>query len=185
MDDRGLLLRKSLRVAVISAAMLGVARGNAASQDSGQQRELHAKSGVEERGGLAEAELKWIAAKTGWRQISVPEIRTKTSAELSTMFFGDPEGIDGIRPLALYARDEHILYISDALKFDNLADRSILLHELVHHLQVANGAQSTCREAAEAQAYGLQIQWLREQGIENPVKLLGLSEIDLMSLGCP
>jgi len=185
MDNRGILLRKSLGVAILSVAMLGVAQDNANAQDAGRQRELHAKSGAEERNVLAEAELKWIAAKTGWRQISVPEIRIKSSAELSTMFFGYPEGIDGIRPLALYSRDEHILYISDGLKFDNLADRSILLHELVHHLQVANAAQSTCREASEAQAYGLQIQWLREQGIENPIKLLGLSEMDLMSLGCP
>jgi len=146
--------------------------------------ESRAKADTSERQRLAEADVKWIAAKTGWQKISLPEFQTKSNAELSTMFFGSPEGIDGGGPLALYAREQHILYLSDRLVFDNLIDRSILLHELVHHLQVTNNIQVDCREESELQAYHLQAQWLREQGAPDPYTLLGLSEPDIENLHC-
>jgi len=43
-----------------------------------------------------------------------------------------------------------------------------------------------CPEEYEAQAYQLQIEWLREQGIQDPYKLLGLTELAIDSLSqCP
>jgi len=48
---------------------------------------------------------------------------------------------------------------------DSLRDRSALLHELVHHVQMKNRSWE-CPQAPEWQAYELQEAWLAEQGIE-------------------
>jgi hypothetical protein len=134
---------------------------------------------------LAQDDVAWIARKTGWRNVSVPRIETKSGRELSIMFFGAAEGIDGLTPLALYGRETHVLFLSDRLVFDNLVDQSILLHELVHHMQVVNTVPSACREAAEGQAYRLQVMWLAEHGVADPYALLGISQYEVESLTCP
>ena len=48
---------------------------------------------------------------------------------------------------------------------DNPRDRSALLHELIHHVQLKNRIWE-CPQAPEWQAYKLQEAWLAEQGIE-------------------
>ena len=133
---------------------------------------------------MAEGDVAWIAAKTGWRIVSVPEIKTRTDRELSVMFFGVAEGFDGVTPLALYGREVHVLYVSDRLTFDNLIDQSILMHELVHHMQVVNAVQAGCREAEEAQAYRLQVLWLTDHGVKSPYTLLGIAPSEIESLVC-
>jgi hypothetical protein len=134
---------------------------------------------------MLQDDVSWIAARTGWRIVSVPAIETRTDRELSMMFFGIAEQPDGMTPLALYGREVHILYISDRLTFDNLIDRSILLHELVHHMQVLDNVRSGCREAEEAQAYKLQVDWLVEHGVADPYALLGIAKSDIDGLVCP
>ncbi|MBN2906338.1 MAG: hypothetical protein JXJ18_06500 [Rhodobacteraceae bacterium] len=48
---------------------------------------------------------------------------------------------------------------------DDPRDVSILLHELVHHVQLANRTWE-CLQAPEWEAYKLQERWLAERGIE-------------------
>jgi hypothetical protein len=134
---------------------------------------------------LAAGDVAWIAGKTGWRVVSVPALETRNARDLAIMFFGAAEGFETMAPLALYGREVHILYLSNRLTFDNLIDRSILLHELVHHMQVVNAAPLECREAQEAQAYKLQVAWLREQGVVDPYGLLGIAQSDIDGLVCP
>ena len=45
---------------------------------------------------------------------------------------------------------------------------SILLREMVHHMQAINNVEFGCREGAEARGYELQAQWLRENGMADP-----------------
>jgi hypothetical protein len=134
---------------------------------------------------LAQGDVEWIAGKTGWRTVSVPALETRTARELAIMFFGAAEGFEGMTPLALYGREVRILYLSNRLTFDNLIDQSILLHELVHHMQVINAAPIECREAQEALAYRLQVVWLREHGVADPYALLGIAQSDIDGLTCP
>ncbi len=139
---------------------------------------------IYDHGTLANNEVEWIASKTGWKEISVPVIKRTSKEKLSNLFFGFPEGIDGARPLALYAKGEHVLYLSYEINLGTVLGRSILLHELVHHLQRVNDVHFECPEATEAQAYQLQSQWLHEQGVKDPWSLIGFSEMELNSLGC-
>lgn len=60
-----------------------------------------------------------------------------------------------------------------------LRDQSILVHELVHHLQHANKVNVPCPAALERQAYHLQVLWLREQGVVDPYELMGTDEFSV------
>jgi hypothetical protein len=140
---------------------------------------------IDARQAMVAADVQWIAGKTGWKPVSVPRIEARSSRELAAMFFGDAEGYEGVRPLALYARNEHILFLADELALDNLLDQSILLHELVHHMQVSNNIAFDCREEAERQAYQLQAQWLREHGVAQPYAFIGIPEAQIEGLSCP
>ena len=113
--------------------------------------------------------IRWIIGKTGWSISDAPPIQKVSRAQLGQMFFGAEEAIVGIEPLALYSRDRHVIYLTDTWNSDQLLDRSILLHELVHHLQVMNGVKLACQTKYEAQAYQLQISWLIEQGVQDPL----------------
>jgi hypothetical protein len=63
-----------------------------------------------------------------------------------------------------------------------LRDRSILLHELVHHVQRFNKVTPPCPAALERQAYDLQARWLREQGVADPYGLMGTDEFTVVIL---
>jgi len=80
---------------------------------------------------------------------------------------------------ALYSDRDDIVYLPVGWNPDNLRDRSALLHELVHHLQMVNKVKATCPAEFEWDAYRLQVAWQREKGIEDPLKFLG---IDLMAI---
>ena len=61
----------------------------------------------------------------------------------------------------------NIVYLSNELNFAIAFDKSILLHELVHHVQYQynlNKKTSDCLtwKSREAQAYQLQIEWLQK-----------------------
>ena len=164
-----------LMLATVAALALAAARGAAVAEPNA----------ADLRQDLAAAELHWIAGKTGWKSVSVPRIEVRSSRDLATLFFGNPEGYEGVRPLALYARDQHILFLADELALDNLLDQSILLHELVHHMQVSNDIDFDCREVTERQAYRLQADWLREHGVVQPYAFMGILQAQIDGLACP
>ncbi len=59
-----------------------------------------------------------------------------------------------------FARDAGLIVVSDHVDLDTMEGHSVLLHELVHHMQIA--AKQTYD--IECQAYGLEQQWLHERG---------------------
>ena len=103
-----------------------------------------------------------------------PAIHQVSPAELQQRFCGRPCSIK-----AYYLRDEGV-FIDDTLdiEFDEHA-RSILLHELVHHLQAQNGrfdgARKSCltSDRAEAEAYALQNEYLESIHSTHRIALSG------------
>lgn len=178
-------LRSGMLMVMVAAIL---AAGPAARADQGATAPAPpaaAQSASDARQKMAEADVRWIAGKTGMKTASVPRIELRTTRDLAIMFFGNAEGYEGVRPLALYARDQHILFLAEELALDNLLDQSILLHELVHHMQIANTVEFVCREEAERQAYRLQIDWLREHGVMQPYAFLGIAQSQIDGLVCP
>ncbi len=79
-----------------------------------------------------------------------------------------------------------MIYLANTWKNDDVLDQSILVHELVHHLQMENHIQLECWGRYEVQAYELQIRWLRARGIEDPYRLLHATRATIESLAeCP
>lgn len=130
--------------------------------------------------------IDWIVGKTGWTSHEPPPIEILPRKQLVKMFSEDPGGADGIRIVAVYSDDRHVVYLSKQWKSGSLHDRAVLLHEIVHHLQALNKIKATCRLEYEKQAYELSLAWLRDHGVKDPYALLGIDErfIYLMS-HCP
>ena len=126
--------------------------------------------------------IKWIADQTGWPVLSIPPIKTVSSSELTKMLFGSSKEVAPVQPGALYSKNEHLIFLASTWRKDDVLDQSILVHELVHHLQMENHVQFECWGRYEAQAYELQIRWLSTQGIEDPYKFLHASKASIEML---
>jgi hypothetical protein len=100
--------------------------------------------------------LDWIIQQTGWPAAGVPPIRVTSFAHLRELS-GLSSEAEWIRPAAFYSKGEHVIYLADSWNKDDLVDQSILVHELVHHLQIEDQIQFACWGRYEAQAYELQI----------------------------
>lgn len=116
--------------------------------------------------------VSWIIAKTGWAAGGPPLLRFISDEDLANRFAG---GNNNAHIEALYSHKDHIIYLPLGWNKNNLRDRSALLHELVHHLQYLNKVEASCASEYEMDAYKLQIDWLHEQGVEDPLKFLGVN----------
>jgi hypothetical protein len=61
---------------------------------------------------------------------------------------------------AIYDDKSRTIYLRDDWSASKPADMSLLVHELVHHLQNVGGVQYDCAEAREKPAYAAQARWL-------------------------
>ena len=87
---------------------------------------------------------------------------------------------------AIYSQKDDTVYLSNNWKSNELRDRSVLVHELVHHLQYLNHVKATCKSEYEFQAFKLQAAWLSEHGVEYPLDLMGVDLRYIMMLSrCP
>ncbi len=123
---------------------------------------------------LIAALIAWIVAKTGLTAADPPRI-VQIPIEQMVEMTGSTA-----RPQAIYIRKERTIYLRNDWSPDTLVNRATLLHELVHHLQETNNVQAPCERAQEAGAYHLELEWLRQQGVDDPYKLLDTNELAIM-----
>ena len=62
--------------------------------------------------------------------------------------------------VALYDDEKRTIYLSDSWTGNTPADLSVLVHEMVHHLQFTGKLRFECPAQREAMAYKAQQQWL-------------------------
>lgn len=62
--------------------------------------------------------------------------------------------------VALYDNRNKIIYLSDRWTGRTVADTSVIVHEMVHHLQHVAGLQFSCPAEREKLAYEAQAKWL-------------------------
>jgi len=108
---------------------------------------------------------RWIDAQTGYDASAViddpPWIEFCSTGE-AIAYEGDHVLVeDGLR--AAYDMAARRIYLVEPWSAGNLFDRSVLLHELVHDIQLRN-RDWPCIGAPEWEAYKLQDAWLKEQG---------------------
>jgi len=122
----------------------------------------------------------WISAVTGFSVPEIPHIKSATFAEMKHLSYDCDNIISsnkdvckdtsvGGKTLALYMESSETIYLSNDFSWTSKKDQSILLHELVHHMQFANNYQKTTesckRSVLEAQAYSVQSEWLKTYGM--------------------
>lgn len=130
--------------------------------------------------------VAWIVAGTEWVVQEPPTICFVTDTQLVEMVYGRGEGKYDLTIKALYAPKSYVVYLSQKWNPDDLRDRSYLLHELIHHLQALNSVKAPCLAANERPTFELQLEWLREQGIQDPHKFLDIDEVTIRLLSaCP
>ncbi len=123
---------------------------------------------------LVAALIVWIVAQTG---LTVPDPPRIIQIPIEQMV--EKTGATA-RPQAIYVRNERTIYLRNDWSPDSLVNRATLLHELVHHFQQLNNVQAPCERAEEADAYHLELEWLRQQGVDNPYELLDTNELAIM-----
>lgn len=68
-------------------------------------------------------------------------------------------GLPG-RVHAIYDDAAHVIYLPEGWSASSSADVSMLVHELVHHVQNVNALRYTCAGEREKPAYQAQARWL-------------------------
>lgn len=134
----------------------------------------------------------WIATQTGLSAPEPPRIAYVADGDVTRYYHAlaredvpldlIPADHSGPRVLAFYMRDHATIYLPRSSHPASLRDRSILVHELVHHVQRHNGLAPECPGALERQAYDLQATWLREQGVSDPFQVMGVDQFTMLIL---
>jgi hypothetical protein len=119
--------------------------------------------------GLVLALMTWISATSGLPMAEAPpDIVRVSPREMARLAHPrgviDPEVESGY--LALYHADSATILLRRDWDREDLRDRSLLVHELVHHLQAQAGRSYPCPGAREREAYEVQGAWLDRRGAE-------------------
>jgi hypothetical protein len=64
--------------------------------------------------------------------------------------------------VAIYVDAQRTIYLPHDFKGETAADLSVIVHELVHHIQQAAGLRYDCPQAREKEAYLAQDHWLAQ-----------------------
>lgn len=92
---------------------------------------------------------------------SQPVIVAMPQAELLTRRYGEGVDSDPGDVVALYDAETGSILVSEAWTGDTVAEISILVHEMVHHLQQDAGTVFACPAERERLAYRAQDDWMQ------------------------
>ena len=120
---------------------------------------------------LMEAILTWLSEQFALPRIDAfPQIVMASPAQITTFRFtgrlpehqkgsAAPSGQSEI--VAAYDAHSETIYLPSGWTGRSAAELSVLVHELVHHLQHVGALRYECPQAAEEPAYAAQESWLR------------------------
>lgn len=115
--------------------------------------------------------MTWLAPVTGLPPTDPPEVVYADQCVIEQMFFGDDQHECANTVVAIYDRDGNRVFLPNTWSASNLYDVSVLLHELVHHMQNAAGVEYECLSQSEKEAYAAQVEWLKASGVD-PYKVM-------------
>jgi hypothetical protein len=132
--------------------------------------------------------MVWISAFTG---LPIPD-------KLPIIYMTTAENIHNkVRPnleykedtafaiLAIYVHDDATIWLDENWDVNSLLDLSILLHEVVHHMQYEAEVSYRCKAELERDAYAAQFAWLAAAGVD-PYELVGVNALFLHYVtNCP
>ncbi len=132
----------------------------------------------------------WISHSFDLPQIDqLPRVQFISSTQVNALRYGVPQPLPGQAfeqagpflgagraVVAVYAKDT--IYISDGWRGGSPADQSVLIHEMVHHLQNHAQLRYGCPQEREKLAYQVQERWLMQFGATLQTEF----EVDPMTL---
>ena len=90
----------------------------------------------------------------------VPRLATLPEADLIAMRYGPEAQVALGQVVALYDETRRTIYLSEGWSGQTPAELSVLVHEVVHHMQFASGQRFACLGERERFAYDAQKEWL-------------------------
>jgi len=128
------------------------------------------------------AMMMWINTATGYSIPEIPDINYLNTMELRSYAYGceltpipthnielcaakKDWDLDRTNPIAIYDNENKTIIVNKKFDIETIHDKSVLFHELVHHMQFENDIDSNveCVGDLEKEAYTLQDEWLQEK----------------------
>ena len=122
--------------------------------------------------------MLWISTVTGWAIPEPPMVKYIDNGKEFFLLSNDcdvkPDQQvcidydDNSNILGLYNHNTKTIYLNKDFWIASTKDQSILLHELVHHMQYSKDFKHytmLCKGLIEKEAYDLQEKWLEERGL--------------------
>jgi hypothetical protein len=155
-------IRALTRAVAGAAVALVLAAGIVAAEASERLRPEVASTG----GGsaLLDMVVLWLASNFGLQaSFEHPELVLAPPGKLARLRYGE-EAEDTGDVVAVYSGAEQTIYLGESWDGRTPADLSVVVHEMVHHLQDAAGMRFACPGEREAMAYAAQERWLQMFG---------------------
>jgi hypothetical protein len=111
--------------------------------------------------------VNWLSVRFGLpADHHHPRVELLPAEQISELRYGN-SGLTSHRDVvAVYDDSSETIYLNQAWRGRTVADLSVLVHEMVHHLQNLGGASFACPAAREELAYHAQAQWLAAFGAD-------------------
>jgi len=120
---------------------------------------------------------------------ALPEITFRTTVELQQMQYGAERweelaatGLDLPEIVALFDRHENRILFNTGIDFSDWSNDHVIVHELVHYLQMTNQTPSNCSLDLEPAAYALQIEW--QDQFDHPGERPDQFRLVMLNVGC-
>ncbi|WP_232816716.1 DUF6647 family protein [Paracoccus zhejiangensis] len=92
---------------------------------------------------------------------NAPELRAMTAADLVALRHGPNSSVSPGDVVAAYDHRSRTIYLTDGWRGQDAAELSVMVHEMVHHLQASAGMRFSCPAERERLAYEAQDAWLQ------------------------
>jgi hypothetical protein len=115
---------------------------------------------------LLETIAAWLAAEFGLPPLhEAPAVKFVPARAMMAVRLRDmPPTSQGAGLVAIYDDAKRTIHLPQGWTGRSPAELSVLVHEMVHHLQNAPGVRFECAEAREKMAYEAQARWLAAFG---------------------
>jgi hypothetical protein len=111
-------------------------------------------------GGLATAVAAFVAVALDAPLPPLPEIVHAAPERMQALRHGHAAPPATLDVVALYDDEARTILLPEGWAGGSPAEMSVLVHEMVHHLQNVSGRRYACPAEREAEAYSVQERWL-------------------------
>ena len=163
-------------IAFVAIFVFSDANANDVSSVQREQEASHQVEAAQTAKSLSEEVIVWISANFDLPANSDrPQFRFATQTEMMRIRIADrmrwrgyvqeePAAENERSVVAIYDASSRTIYLPENWRGESAADQSILVHEMVHHLQNLAGVKFECPAAREKAAYLAQDKWLARFG---------------------